>query len=73
MNEFTEDELKDIELIYRTFCGDGRILTILEQNILIKLKNIVDNYCERDTRVVTTDENGHMLVMCGRCDFVFMV
>ena len=46
MNDFTKKELQDIEVVYRAFCGDGRILTNLELNILKKIKSIIDSYCE---------------------------
>jgi hypothetical protein len=35
---FTKEEVQDIEVVYRTFCGDGRVLTDLELNIMKKLK-----------------------------------
>jgi len=44
MNHFTKEEIEDIELVYRTFCGDGRVLTDLEQSIIIKLGALVDSY-----------------------------
>lgn len=59
MNDFTKEELKDIETVYRSFCGDGRVLTNLEQTIMKKLKSVVDNYCEH--------ENSGQDYSCSRC------
>jgi hypothetical protein len=39
---FTKEEIKDIEVVYRSFCGDGRILTDLELSIMKKLKAWVE-------------------------------
>ena len=51
---FTKEEIEDIEVIYRSFCGDGRVLTDLELSIMKKLKAWVD-----DANVLhgTTTEN----------------
>jgi len=35
---FTKEEIQDIEVVYRSFCGDGRVLTDLERSIMKKLK-----------------------------------
>ena len=35
---FSKEEIQDIEVVYRVFCGDGRILTDLELGIMKKLK-----------------------------------
>lgn len=48
MNDLTKQEIEDIELVYRAFCGDGRPLTNLEQSIMKKLKSMVDNYCDHE-------------------------
>lgn len=39
---FTKEEIEDIEVVYRSFCGDGRILTDLELNIMKKLRMLVE-------------------------------
>jgi hypothetical protein len=36
---FTKEEIQDIELVYRVFCGDGRVLSELELSIMKKLKD----------------------------------
>lgn len=38
MEYFTQAEIEDIEAVYRSFCGDGRLLTDLELSIMRKLK-----------------------------------
>ncbi len=60
MNDFTKEELK--EIYYR--------LENAPQELEVKIQAMIDNYCEHNDRVATSDENGHMLVMCGRCDMV---
>lgn len=35
---FSKEEVQDILAVYKTFCGDGRILTDLELGIMKKLK-----------------------------------
>jgi hypothetical protein len=42
MNMFTKEEVEDIEVVYRAFCGDGRVLTDLELSIMKKLKAWVE-------------------------------
>ena len=44
----TKQEIEDVEVVYRAFCGDGRILTDLEQTIIKKLKTMISNYCNHD-------------------------
>lgn len=65
--EFTLEELEDIHLIYRTFCGDGRILTDLEQGILKKTKEMIDNYCDHEWENIccqcTLDK-----IYCHKCE-----
>ena len=63
MNDFTKEEVEDIELVYRAFCGDGRLLTDLEQSIMKKLKLMVDNYCEHDYRSM----GNHPWLHCIKC------
>lgn len=46
MNNLTKEEIQDIEVVYKSFCGDGRVLTDLELGIMKKLKTMIDNYCE---------------------------
>ena len=55
MEAFTLEEIKDIEVVYRAFCGDGRVLTNLEQSIMRKLKAWV-NALPAPMKAVTLEE-----------------
>lgn len=67
MNEFTKEELEDVEVVYRSFCGDGRVLTDLEQSIMKKLKVMVNNYCDHEWENIccqcTLDK-----IYCHKCE-----
>lgn len=67
MNNLTKEEIQDIEVVYRAFCGDGRVLTILEMNIMKKLKAMVDNYCDHNWNNVCCgcDPNN---IYCSTCN-----
>ncbi len=62
MNDFTKEELA---IIYCNLCVNPKT-----KDILIKLQSMIDNYCEHHERVSTSDENGNLLIQCGRCDAV---
>ena len=69
MNEFTKDELELICAFFNIAIEDFKepdSTYILRD----KIQSMIDNYCEHSERVATSDDNGHMLVMCGRCDLV---
>lgn len=68
MNELTKQEIEDVELVYRAFCGDGRKLTDLEQSIMKKLKSMVDSYCEPCKHQSTNFDDGiYYCNECGHC------
>ncbi len=62
MNDFTKEELEHILYAYKS-CDISAV-----RGLKNKLQFMIDNYCIHNERVATSDENGHMLVMCGRCD-----
>ncbi len=66
MNDFTKDELqKIIDLMVGGYGENVRYLTVAK-----KAQLMIDNYCEHRERVASSDENGHMVVQCGKCDLV---
>lgn len=67
MTDFTKEELKDIsswlsEIHHDSFDDVGYMIK--------KIQSLIDNYCAHQERVASFDENGHMVVQCGRCDTV---
>jgi hypothetical protein len=65
MNNFTQKEIQDIELVYRSFCGDGRILTDLELSIMKKLRDLVENSCNHEYYVFCFDCGINKCSKCG--------
>lgn len=71
MNDFTEEELEDLHLIYRTFCTDDgtqamRQLTNLETGILNKIQSMIDNYCEHSESEANHNYEVEKCKKCGR-------
>jgi len=72
VNDFTKGELETIYLDM-----NHSVLKYGKENVAPfylelrdKVERMIDNYCEHNERVSSSDENGHMLVMCGRCALV---
>ena len=71
MNDFTKDELHLLRGCVFTkfviFLNDPSIEHL--QNDLKNIKNkialMIDNYCEHEKKVSSSDDNGHMVVQCG--------
>lgn len=62
MNELTKKEIQDIEVVYRAFCSDGRVLTNFEQSIMKKLKSMADTYCDHYWTIGAPD-----CICCSKC------
>ncbi len=74
MNDFTKEELYDLQSwgdAYTSFDLDSDAYKMF-QPLLNKIQSMIDNYCIHEKRVATSDENGHMLVQCSQCNFVFL-
>lgn len=70
MNDFTKEELELIsECIEADFYHTNWSKSMYEP-LINKIQSMIDNYCEHQDRVASSDENGHMVVQCGRCDSV---
>jgi len=65
MNELTKPELEDVEVVYRAFCGDGRLLTNFEKSIMKKLKSMIDEYCDQHSWIGSTLPGAEM--SCYNC------
>lgn len=69
MNDFTKEEilqiLNFIEHHKQDSYDDMRF-----KKILIKLQFMIDNYCEHKDKISSLDDNGHIFVQCGRCDYI---
>lgn len=72
MNDFTKEELKDLWAYIREFMGNGYEHPTDHKGYILmrKLQSMIDNYCEHHDRVSSSDDNGHLVVQCGRCDLV---
>jgi len=71
MNNFTKEELVELEssLIFKM----DRFLPTPEKrthDLVDKIQSLIDNYCIHQDQVAIADENGHMVVQCGRCDTI---
>lgn len=66
MNDFTKEELFEmLGLASNAYGIKGRTMPII-----IKLQSMIDNYCDHKERIGSSDDNGHMLVQCDKCDVV---
>lgn len=68
MNDFTKEELICVRdnLVVPEEYKDKNILL----NAYHKLIGMIDSYCEHQQRVASSDDNGHIVLQCGRCDLV---
>lgn len=70
MNDFTKEELRilseylDYPIEEIAGCESNRL------QLSLKIQSKIDNYCEHQDRVSSSDDEGHMVVQCGRCDRV---
>lgn len=72
MNEFTIEELQIILLDMNAYIHRTTILAESPSHKALrdKIESMIDNYCEHHDRVSSSDDNGHLVVQCGRCDLV---
>lgn len=70
MNDFTKEELEDLYICCGSGIHDDYPLEDWKKELREKIKYMIDNYCEHKDRVSSSDDNGHMVVQCGKCDFV---
>ncbi len=69
MNDFTLAQLNQIKENILYMRASTNMMN-LEEPFLAKIESMIAHYCEHKTRVATSDEDGHMLVMCGHCDVI---
>lgn len=69
MNDFTKKELLALEDAMQNMLEIHKPQDGISP-LLNKLQSMIDNYCKHTERVSSSDESGHMVVQCGRCDFV---
>lgn len=72
MNDFTKDELQIILLDMDTYIRQNKILkeSPIHKELRLKIQAMINNYCEHKEKAATSDEDGNMVVMCGRCNSV---
>lgn len=73
MNDFTKEELEIIRRWAVAEISQSGLVNFSgtpQRELQRKIISMIDGYCEHEEHVSTTDENGHMLVMCGRFDLV---
>lgn len=70
MNEFTKEELINIYIAACYELHHGCPPIELE-HVKDKIQSMIDNYCEHKERIQDSDEDGHLLVKCVKCDLVF--
>ena len=71
MNDFTKEELLDLYCIVEEFCQtDGIITSEVATKLGFRIASMIDNYCEHIDKVSSTDDDGHIVIQCGRSHLV---
>lgn len=67
MNDFTKDELQIILLDMDTYIRQNKILkeSPIHKELRLKLKAMIDNYCEHEKRVQFSDVD--YVIICTEC------
>lgn len=73
MSDFTKEEL---EFLYEATRHIGKQGIKLNSDIHLyllkdKLQSMIENYCEHEERVGKQDDDGHLCVVCKKCDLEF--
>lgn len=67
-NDFTLEELEELEVIYHRFCDDQTnkgTLVKSEQRLLSKLRELIENYCEHDFQNTYNEREVWECAKCG--------
>ena len=73
MNDFTKEELKCLHNAISLQLRDipmSETNAIRRSELVGKIQFMIENYCSHQESVASSDEDGHMVVQCGRCDSV---
>lgn len=68
MNDFTLKELEYIAEAIEMWFKDYDSET--PERIYLKVKSMIDSYCEHHKMQAMADENGHLFTKCTDCDHV---